>query len=125
MNEIKLFVSTTWYSKFSTVYCPFFTTPLYHKSFLFQKRPMAIKIFKKIARFLYFSKIFILKNSQIHNTKCLGKKRKNIIQWCRFWNQKNSQCSCDSYTYIFDSANSLVVDPYEEVCLEDMSWIKM
>ena len=27
--------------------------------------------------------------------------------------------------YIFDSANSLVVDPYEEVCLEDMSWIKM
>ena len=55
-----------------------------------------------------------------------GKKRKNIIQWCRFWNQKNSQCSCDSYTtYIFDSANSLVVDPYEEVCLEDMSWIKM
>ena len=29
------------------------------------------------------------------------------------------------YLYIFDSANSLVVDPYEEVCLEDMSWIKM
>ena len=27
---------------------------------------------------------------------------------------------------IFDSVNSLGVDPYdEEVCLEDMSWIKM
>ena len=55
-----------------------------------------------------------------------GEKKKKKYHPMVPWNQKNSQCSCDSYTtYIFDSANSLVVDPYEEVCLEDMSWIKM
>ena len=55
--------------------------------------------------------------------------KRNIIQYfngAAFGTKRiHSVPAISTYTYIFDSANSLVVDPYEEVCLEDMSWIKM
>ena len=60
----------------------------------------------------------ILKNSQIKQN-VWGKKIIQYFNGAAFGTKRIHNVPA------FDSANSLVVDPYEEVCLEDMSWIKM
>ena len=59
-----------------------------------------------------------------NKTKCLGKEISSSTSMVPLLEPKEFTMFLP-YLYIFDSANSLVVDPYEEVCLEDMSWIKM